>query len=324
MASVTKRALKLFRRLAGDRSAPEEWVRAQVNRRRLRQQGYLIRTDACVVRGRSDKRFGVYAFGGCDLESIVPSGRYLRMPDRPLTAVAHVGDISTSRSDFVVQALDNRPSMDAVAETIERLGLDRDHFSAELMEPTFRVPHHPELGEFPKHVVVMSIGPDMVRSMYRHREHGFLFDPGGFWLGADLKNVLGDMDTVKWFARNFQKLGRIGIEDAMANFERIITEVRRNVGATVVMANALVVDPGITTFDYMLSHSPIPARRREFLLGLVDLSQKLDFPILDMDTIVKRDGVTGMADFVHYTAPQKSAIGEQLACLLDEIGALPV
>ena len=132
--------------------------------------------------------------------------------------------------------------------------------------------------------------------MYRHREHGYLLDPGGFWLGSDMATVLGDLDKVKWFAANFKKLGRIKVEDALANFERIISLLRTRVGAEVLVANALVVDPGITTFDYRLSHSPHTSRRREFVLGLIDLSRKLDFPVLDIDSLTKRDGVSGMGD----------------------------
>ena len=148
-------------------------------------------------------------------------------------------------------------------------------------------------------------------------------DPGGFWLGTDMEKVLGDLDKVKWFAANFKKIGRISVEDSMANFERIITLLRKRIGVEVLMANALVVDPGITTFDSRLSNSPHTSQRREFVLGLVELSRKMGFPILDIDSIAKREGVKGMGDFVHYTPDQKLAIGEQVTRIMVARGLLP-
>lgn len=323
MPKLQKRVLRVVRKRIGKKTRLEREVRAMVNRRRFRKSGFMIRTDACVIDGPRERRMGIYAYGGCDLDAIVPAGRYLRGRVPGLTSVVHVGDIAIGRSDFMLQGLESPPAPEHVAEVSEVLGLDEGHFAATLFEPNFTVPNHLDLGEFAKNVVVLSIAPDMVRTMYRHREHGYLLDPGGFWLGSDLSKVLGDLDKVKWFAANFKKVGRIKVEDSMANFERIISLLRTQVGAEVIFANALVVDPGITTFDYRLSHSPHTSRRREFVLGLVELSRQLDFPILDIDSLTKRDGVTGMGDFVHYTAEQKLTIGEHVADTLIDSGLLP-
>jgi hypothetical protein len=323
MTSLTKRTLRLLRKRIGANSRVERGMRAFANRRKLRSSGFMIRTDACVIDGPVEERFGIYAYGACDLDAVVPAGRHLRRSAAGLTAVLHVGDIALSRSDFMLQGIESPPAHDVVAEAIEKLELDPDHFSATLFEPNFVVPDHEELGEFAKNVVVLSIAPDMVRTIYRHREHDYLLDPGGFWLGSDLAKVLGDLDKVKWFAANFKKLGRIAVEDSLANFRRIITLLRTRVGAEVMVANALVVDPGITTFDYRLSHSPHTSRRREFVLGLVELSREMGFPILDIDTLTKRDGVTGMGDFVHYTADQRLTIGRETAATLLASGLVP-
>ncbi len=323
MAGIGKQAVRVMRKGLGTNSVVERQLRAAANRRRLKSRGFMIRTDACVIDGSLERRFGVYAYGGCDLDAIVPAGRSLRNEAPGLTAIVHVGDIAIGRSDFILQGLESPPAPEHVAEVTDVLGLGPEHFAPTLFEPVFRVPDHEHLGEFAKNVVVLSIAPDMVRTMYRHREHGYLLDPGGFWLGSDLQKVLGDLDKVKWFAANFKKIGRIGVAESLANFERIITLLRTQVGAEVIVANALVVDPGITTFDYRLSHSPHTSRRREFVLGLVELSRSLEFPILDIDTLTKRDGVTGMGDFVHYTAEQRLAIGGQVASTLIETRLLP-
>ncbi|HSF86499.1 MAG TPA: hypothetical protein VLG28_12705 [Acidimicrobiia bacterium] len=323
MQKMGKRALREVGKRIGHKTRLEREARAFVNRRRFKNDGFMILTDACVIDGSREHRTGIYAYGGCDLDAIVPAGRELRRQVAGLTSVVHVGDIAIGRSDFILQGLESPPAAEHIAEVSELLNLDDDHFAARLFEPNFTVPNHGDLGEFAKNVVVLSIAPDMVRTMYRHREHGYLLDPGGFWLGSDMATVLGDLDKVKWFAANFKKLGRIKVEDALANFERIISLLRTRVGAEVLVANALVVDPGITTFDYRLSHSPHTSRRREFVLGLIDLSRKLDFPVLDIDSLTKRDGVSGMGDFVHYTADQRLTIGRHVAETLVRTGMVP-
>ncbi len=121
---------------------------------------------------------------------------------------------------------------------------------------------------------------------------------------------------MKWFARNFQKTRRLTLDESMANFEKIVTVVRQQLGAEVVLFNTLTVDPGRHVFDYKLSHSPHRTRRREFALGLIELSQKMDFSIVDADRILKGVGVSGLGDFVKYMPNHKKAIGEEFVRVL--------
>ncbi|MGA9597734.1 MAG: hypothetical protein WBV06_16385, partial [Acidimicrobiia bacterium] len=207
---------------------------------------------------------------------------------------------------------------DAVAEVSERLQLEKNMFQPVLFEPGFVVPGHEQMGAFPKNVVVLTMSTDLSRTLYRHKEHGFLVDPGGFWLAADIKEALGDLDTVKWFAKNFEKAGRLPLEESMANFERIVNLVRQRLGAEVVYLNTLTVDPGRQVFDYKLSHSPHRTRRREYALALIELSRKMDFSIVDADRILKGVGVSGLGDFVKYMPEHKKAIAEEFVRVLRE------
>ncbi len=313
---LKKRAVRTLRRIAGDDSPIETTLRRMRDRTQYRTSGLSKQTTSVVFRG-NEKRFGVYGFGGCDVWAIAESGPALRNATRASGAAWAAGRAQFTRSDLILQAWEGVDA-DAVAEVSERLQLQDETFKPVLFEPEFIVPGQERLGAFPKDVVVLTISTDLVRTMYRHREHGFLADPGGFWLSTDIKDTLGDLDTVKWFARTFEKVGKIDLEDSMANMEKIITLVRQQLGAEVIVFNSLTVDPGRLVFDYKLSHSPHRTRRREFALGLIELSRKMDFSIVDVDRIIKGVGVSGLGDFVKFMPMHKKALGEEVVRVLRE------
>src|SRR5207249_7130894 len=107
-----------------------------------------------------------------------------------------------------------------VQPVLEKLNLPADYFAPRLFEKDFVVPGRVEPERFPKTVVVLHIGMDATRTLYRHRQHGFLFDPGGAWLQS-IDTVLGDMTKVAWFRKNFESIGMIGVDDFMENYTKI-------------------------------------------------------------------------------------------------------
>jgi hypothetical protein len=313
---LKKRAVRTLRRVVGDDSAVETTLRKLRNRAQFRTSGLSKQTTYVVFRG-DETRIGVYGFGGCDTWAIAESGPWLRRTTTATGAAWAAGRAQYTRSDLMLQAIDG-VDLNAVAEVSERLQLERPTFQPVLLEPRFTVPGHEHLGSFPKDVVVLTISSDLSRILYRHKEHGFLVDPGGFWLSADIKDALGDLDTVKWFAKHFEKTGRTTVDQTMSNMERLVTLIRQRLGAEVVFFNCLTVDPGRQVFDYKLSHSPHRTRRREFGLALVELSRKMDFSIVDADRILKGVGVSGLGDFVKYMPEHKKAIAAEFVRVLRE------
>ncbi|MGF1618452.1 MAG: hypothetical protein ACFCU2_11710 [Acidimicrobiia bacterium] len=264
------------------------------------------------------ERLGVYGVGGCDVRTIVGSG--------PMVANDWQGSVCVgsfwggpTRSDLLVQTI-QPPPREHTAEVSEKLELSDYYFEPRLFEAGFSVPGQIGLGRWPKDVIVLSISSDVGRTLYRHKEHGFLVDPGGWWLEADMKEVLGDLGKVKWFAANFAKASRIEVGESMKNFESIISEVRQRIGAYVVVLNLLTVDPGKVALDYKHANSPNRMRRREFYDAIAHLGHRMDFPVLDVDHITKELGISGQADFVHYTPPQTRAISREFAGLLRDAG----
>lgn len=315
--TLKRRSLRRVRQWLGRGSSVEHGLRSARNAVKFRLGKDIARRDFYAFRNPGEERFGIYAMGGCDVLTTVKAGPRLAKSLPGTGCISAIGKAPQARTDVILQTLDPPPP-ELTADVVERLSLDPEYFSPRLFEPTFSVPHQFGLGSFPKNVVVLSMATDVGRTVYRHREHGYLVDPGGWWLTTDMQSVLSDLSAVKWFAATFKKAGRIRIEDSMANYERIVTEVRNRTGAFVVMMNALVVDPGMAAMDYNLASSPNRVRRREFAIAMAELGRKLEFPVLDVDRLAKQEGISGQADFVHYTMDQKRLIAAELIAILRE------
>lgn len=312
--------MQAIRRVTGQGSVLEIQARNLRNLAKLKTGKPIRRRDLYAMGGKGEP-FGIYAWGGCDVRSVVWAGPRLSAERGGPLCIGAFAHATAVRSDFILQTLDPPPP-DQTEEVSKRLGLDRRYFDPILFEPDFAVPDQSGLGRFPKDVVVLSVSTDVGRTLYRDRENGFLVDPGGWWLSVDMKEALGDLTNAKWFASNFRKAGRITVEESMANFERIINEIRTRTGAFVVMMNVLTVDPGATGLDYMHANSPNRIRRREFVLALAELAARLDFPIIDVDRLAKQAGTAGQADFVHYTPDQKQLIAGEFTGILRDEGIL--
>ncbi len=321
--SMRRRVLATTRRYLGRGNPIENEVRSARNIAKFRMGRDISRRDFYAYKNEGSERLGIYGMGGCDVLTIVRAGPQLRKLTPGSGCIAAVGKAAHARSDLLLQTLDPPPP-ELTADVAERLNLDPEYFSPRLFTPTFTVPDQRGLGSFPKDVVVLSLSTDTSRTLYRHREHGYLVDPGGWWLTTDMEAVLQDLSAVKWFTSTFKKVGRISVEQSMDNFEKIITVVRERTGAFVVMMNVLTVDPGIAAMDYKLSNSPNRVRRREFAVAVTELARKLDFPVLDVDRAAKVEGISGQADFVHYTLDQKRTIARDFIEILQGHGVVPV
>jgi hypothetical protein len=311
------KAKRALRTVVGDDSRVETWLRSARDRARYRTARDVKGTWYSVFRGDENRRVGVYGYGGCDVWAIREMGPALRELTGATGATYARGRASFTRSDLILQGYDG-VNPDHVAEVVERLNLDPITFQPTLFEPTFPVPEVPNAGDFPKDVVVLTMATDLVRTVYQHREHGFLVDPGGFWLANDIKEALNDLDTVKWLSTTFKKVGKIDLESSVANTRRIIELVRQHTGAEVVVFNSLTVDPGRQVFDYKISHNPHRTRRREFALALVELSREMDFSVIDVDRAIKGMGVSGLGDFVKFATPHMKAIAKEMVNVLQE------
>ncbi len=285
---------------AGDDSKTERAMRGVASSARFRLRGELTTRSATVFRrGKSDNRLGIYMLGACDLPTVFAAKPFIEEDLNGVCAIMRDGEVADARSDFLLQALDGVDPA-AVAEAGQYLKLPPDAFEPRLFRPEFRIPALPSLGSFPKTVVVLSIAADLSRSLYRNNEHGYLVDPGGWWLTTPMGEVMEHLDRVAWMRENFTALGKIPVEEFHDNMGRIVTEVKQRTGAHVVVFNTLTVSPGDLTHTYQFVRIPQNLRRMEFDLALADIAAQHDVSVVDVDRVLKLEGVKEQIDFAHF------------------------
>lgn len=277
-----------------------------------------------VLIGDSDRfeepRRGIVLRGGCDLPSTFTAAPLIREGIRGSVVMSRdrTGGAGAHSSSQILQTLGDIP-LEATAELRSRLRISSAQFEQTFFAKSVEYPLVEEYGDFPRDVVVMSAATDFVRTMYRNREHGYVVDPGGWWLNQDLGEVLGDLDNVEWFRREFKKVGKISIEDFTKNVETIVRELRDRSGAELIMYSSLVVDPADPTHNYQLVRGANVTRRREFHVALMELSQRLNFHIVDVDRVLKRGGISEQVDFAHFPASGMEPIGAEFHRILKEL-----
>ena len=330
MSVVTKRlrpAISMFRRVAGQDSRIEQFVKSHMpsHHERIRGDGYsmwnglettVVQSDA----GASPKT-GIYLKGACDLPSLLALGPLIGPTVKGTVAVVRGrGNIAAARADVLLQTLEGIPD-EITKDTSACLDLNPDYFKPTLFNPEFRVPGMGSLGAFPKDVVVLSLAPNVVRTLYRHKEHGFLVDPGGWWL-AKVQSALGERETLAWFKASFRPVGKLSVAEFAAMFRTLVPLVRDRTGAQVLVTNVLTVEPGDREHNYQLRRNPDGMRRREFCLALTDLSRELGFHVLDVDRVLKRSGIERQVDFSHFPTDLYPAIAAEAARVLQEMAVL--
>ena len=301
-----KRALVRLRRRVGPEFASQRgpgWV------------SYRGERTALLRRGSDEPRRGIYLRGACDVPSMFTLAP-LVVDDLQGTLCIHMSGrgVSDARSDLLLQTWSGVPD-DFAREVRERFDLPPGYFAPTLFEPTFTVPGLPDPGPFPKTVVVLSVLPDLTRTMYRHRETGYLVDPGAAWLNR-LSTALADTSFVRWFNERFESMGRLTPEAFAASYRELIPAIRKETGAHVLVLNSLEIEPFDPTHDYSVRNLQSATRRRRFNIALAELSRELDFHVVDVDRVLKENGVERQVDFSHFPGDRMRAVGAEARRIL--------
>jgi hypothetical protein len=321
MRGLLSNGARLWRKVAGNDTRLE---------RVLRHQHFALRSalarkivgENCVVfwsRPRGVNRVGIYVKGSCDLVSLFSTQPMIHEVLSGTCCILREGMVSDSRSDLLLQTLQGVPQ-EWLQPVRDRLKLPSDYFEPRLFAPTMTVPGLHGNEELRKSVIVLSIGADALRTVYQHREHGFLVDPGGWWQANTVTAALADLGAAKWFREHFVNIGRISLDAFRDNFSRIIRRLKQDTSAHILVFNVLTVDPGSLTHTYQFVKDPLGIRHREFNLALVELSRELDFSIVDMDRILKQVGVGNQMDFAHFPPDRYEPVAREVFRILMDRG----
>jgi hypothetical protein len=326
---LVQSGLSAWRRVAGENRGLELWAKKRYiqhigsQTRKERGPGWVQWSGQhyAVVSESEDMpepRRGIVIHGGCDLPSMFQAAPIIRENIRGTVAIAKISSGGgRHRADQLVQTLMEVPE-EQTREVRRLLKLEPDYFQPILFKDSFTVHSHPEFGVFPRTVVVLSTGPDLTRSAYVHREQGFLVDPGGWWLNQSMNHVLDDLTAVDWFRSTFKSVGKVSVDGFEESLTRLVKELKSR-GSQVMIYNSLVVEPANQTHNYQLIKSSHSTRRRQFQLVLAERSRALDFHIVDIDRILKTEGVREQVDFAHFPIERMAPIGVEAARILAEI-----
>jgi hypothetical protein len=280
-------------------------------------------SNAVVLEGgSSEPRRGIFLRGACDVPALFTLAPLLAGRIEGSICIALDGSgVSAARSDQLLQAHAGVPD-EFVRRVASKLDLARDYFAPTLFAPTFTPRGLEERGAYPKSVVALSILPDLSRTIYRHRETGYLVDPGTAWLNNKLASALADLSFIDWFRAEFESAGRMSIEDFKANYRRLVPLIRSETGAHVLVLNTLDTDPLDTRYEYSQLNITRAVRRRKLNIALDELARELDFRVLDVDRVLKEEGVDRQVDFSHFPVDRMRAVAAEAHRLLVDLGVV--
>jgi hypothetical protein len=197
-----------------------------------------------------------------------------------------------------------------VEQVRSQIRLATSAFKPRLSHTNFSIPGLRSLGEFPKTVTVLSLAADISRTLYRHNELGYLIDPGGYWLKQNLASVHARPEAVEWVKYNFASIGKLTAENFRDSFGRVLTHLV-STGTHVVVFNMAVVNPGDETYTYQFRRNPPALRRMEFNDILAELAATHGVSVINIDRILKREGIHDQVDFAHFSLDRFVPIAEE-------------
>lgn len=311
--AIRRRAARMYQGVTSQQFAVERgrgWV------------SYRKNTTVLLRSGSGEPRRGIFLRGACDAPSLFTLAPLL--VDRLAGSICiHLGGsgVSSARSDLLLQTLTGVP--DDFVETVRsKLDLPFDYFSPTLFEPSFTPLGFERYGAFPKSVITMSVLPDLSRTMYRHIKTGYLVDPGTTWLNNKLANALEDLSFITWFREEFESVGRMSAEDLAATYRRLIPLIKQHTGAHVLVFNTLDVEPLDGTYEFAHRNIERAVRRRSLNIALAELSQELDFRVIDVDRVLKEEGVDRQVDFAHFPVDRMRAVAAEAHRILLDLGVV--
>jgi hypothetical protein len=322
MSNVLRRSVRAWRNIAGENSTFEQVIRHQVGKITSRIEKNYSGKDY-VIFWEGDKeasKTGIFMNGGCDMPAIFTAVPAIREVLNGTVCIRKHGAVANSHTNLLLQSRQPLPA-EWLQPVSEKLKLAPDYFTPRLFETEFTVHSQNGPETFQKNVVIFSIGPDIIRTLYRHNEHGFLIDPGGYWLSRSMEEILADMSSTMWFNSNFSKTKLIDVETFATNLEKVVNHIHQEMDATILILNVLTVEPGDMTHNFQFQKNPYELRRREFCYALANLSRKLDFYIVDVDRTLKRAGLRDtQMDFAHYPDEVYPYIGQEVFRILQDLG----
>jgi hypothetical protein len=163
-------------------------------------------------------------------------------------------------------------------------------------------------------VVVLSIQPDVMNGLLRHRRDGHLFYPyaAESWPERDQA----------WLADNYEPEPSLDAARSMKNLARIVSRLREQGDPHILVFNLSPIVPWERVHCYQGVGETLAQRIRRFNVALADLSAETGISIVDVDAVAARHGAEQLkVDAVSLTAQGCRLVCEEFVRILDDLGA---
>jgi hypothetical protein len=166
-------------------------------------------------------------------------------------------------------------------------------------------------------VVALSIQPDVMTRLARHKGDGHLFYPAG----------VDDWDTVDraWLAEKYAPVPPIEPGQAMTNLEALVARLREAGTKRILVFNLSPIVPWERIHDHRGLPESLSDRIRRFNLALNDLSRRTGVSIVDVDAVLACTGAERLkVDALHLTAEGCGLVAAEVVRILDDLGCFAV
>jgi GDSL-like Lipase/Acylhydrolase family len=161
--------------------------------------------------------------------------------------------------------------------------------------------------------IIFSIQPDVASGMVQHKSDGYLIYPN------EVTNW--SVEDRTWLKTQFEPVPRLSPADAVANFRSIIDRIREKSEAPILIYNLSPIIPNESVHCYLGLSETLSTRIRKFNLALVELSEETGISIVDVDSIIARQGADELKiDAMHLTPAGYRLVAHEVIRLLDELG----
>jgi hypothetical protein len=159
---------------------------------------------------------------------------------------------------------------------------------------------------------VFSIQPDVMSNLMRHNIEDFLFfaNDAASWTTVDRA----------WLSAEFTSAGYLTAEVSFDNFNAIISRIRAQSDAPILIYNLSSAIPGDIIHCYVGMEGSISSRIKKFNLKLTELSEQTGVSIVDVDALLAKFGANQLQiDTTHLTAGGYEIVAHEVVRILEDL-----
>ncbi len=161
--------------------------------------------------------------------------------------------------------------------------------------------------------IILSIQSDIATALVKHKHTGFMLYPSEMerWNVVDRQ----------WLTSEFETVGELDVATSMANLSRIIEKIREQTEAPILIYNMSPITPGEKIHCHEGIGEAFSTRVRRFNLGLIELSAAKGISIVDIDSLLARNGADALKlDVIHLTPQGYRLVAEEVVRILEDAG----